>query len=83
MHDGHWTILKAPLEHVVLRWAKNLTKNVDFIAKTRNANFQLEMATFPTDFLIFFKIKRVKAIDKMDKLCKFHENPTKNVDFIA
>ena len=23
MHDGHQVILKAPLEHVVLRWAKN------------------------------------------------------------
>ena len=22
--DGHLTTLKAPLEHVVLRWAKNL-----------------------------------------------------------
>ena len=22
MHDGHLTTLKAPLEHVVLRWAK-------------------------------------------------------------
>ena len=25
----------------------------------------------------------VEAIDEMDKMCKFHENPTKNVDFIA
>ena len=24
-HDGHITTLKAPLEHVVLRWAKNVT----------------------------------------------------------
>ena len=43
------------------------------------------MATFPILIVWFFflKIDRVKAIDEMDKLCKFHENPTKNVDFIA
>ena len=28
MHDGHPTTLKAPLEHVVLRWAKNYTPNM-------------------------------------------------------
>ena len=26
------------------------------------------------------KIDRVEAIDEMDKLCKFQENPTKNID---
>ena len=31
---------------------------------------------------MFLKIKRVEAIDEMDKLYKFHENPT-NVDFIV
>ena len=31
----------------------------------------------------FFKINRVQAIDEVDKLCKFHENQTKIVDFIA
>ena len=35
-----------------------------------------------TDSQIFLKINRVEAIDEIDKLCKFHENPTKNVDFI-
>ena len=32
---------------------------------------------------LFFKINRVEAIDEMDKMCKFYENPTKNVDFIT
>ena len=30
-HEGHGVILKAPLEHIVLRRAKNLTKYADFI----------------------------------------------------
>ena len=33
--------------------------------------------------IFFFKINRVQVIDGIDKLCKFHGNPTKNVDFIA
>ena len=36
-----------------------------------------------TDSPIFLKIKRVEAISKIDKLCKFHKNATRNVDFIA
>ena len=35
-----------------------------------------------TDGPIFLKINGVEAIDKIDKLCKCHENATKNVDFI-
>ena len=31
--------------------------------------FHIKMATYP---LLIFKINRVKAIDKVDKLCKFH-----------
>ena len=63
----------------------NQTKNVDFIAETRNANFQLKMATFPIPIVRFsvLKINRIEDIDKMYKLCKFHKNPTKNVDFMA
>ena len=42
------------------------------------------MATFPILIVHFFlTIDRVEAIGKIDKLCKFHENLTKNVDFIA
>ena len=42
------------------------------------------MATFPILIVPFFlKIDKVEAIDEIDKLCKFHENPTKNVDFVA
>ena len=42
------------------------------------------MATFPILIVWFLlKIDGVEAIDKMDKLCKFHENVTKDVDFIA
>ena len=33
-----------------------------------------------TDCLFFFKINRVEAFDEMDKLCKFHENPTRTAD---
>ena len=46
-------------------------------------NFQLKMATFSIPIVRFLKINRVEAIDEMDKVCKFHGNPTKNVDFIA
>ena len=35
-----------------------------------------------SDFF-FFKINRVQAVDDIDKLCKFHENPTTNADCIA
>ena len=31
----------------------------------------------------FFKINRVQAIDDTKQLCKFHENPTTNKDFIT
>ena len=42
------------------------------------------MASFPTIIVqFFFKNNRVEAIDEIDKLCKFHENPNKNTDFIA
>ena len=30
----------------------------------------------------FIKINRVEAIDEIDKLCKFHKNPIRNVDFV-
>ena len=46
--------------------------------------FNLKLLLFPywlSDF--FIKINRIQAIDEMDKLCKFHENLTKNVHFIA
>ena len=52
-----------------------VTKKCKF--STLNGYFSL------TDCLIFFKINGVEAIDEINKLCKFHENPTKNVDFIA
>ena len=38
-----------------------------------------EMQIFNLKWLLFpylFKINRVEAIDKMDKLFKFHESPT-------
>ena len=43
------------------------------------------MAIFPLQIVhfFFFKINRVEAIDEMDKLCMFHENPTKNVDYLV
>ena len=42
------------------------------------------MATFPLLIVqVFFKIVRVQAVDDIDKLCKFHENLTKNVDPFA
>ena len=33
--------------------------------------------------VFFFKIDRVRAMDEINKLCKFHENLTQNEDFIA
>ena len=36
------------------KFYENLTKNVDFLAKTTNANFQLETATFPLLMVQFF-----------------------------
>ena len=66
------------------KFHKNLTKNVDLIVQTRLASFQLKMAIFSnTDCPIFLKINRVEGNDKMDKLCRFHKNPTKIVDLIA
>ena len=42
------------------------------------------MATFPLLIVrFFFKIDRVRAVDDIDKLCKFHKNLTTNADFIA
>ena len=32
---------------------------------------------------LVFKINRVQAVDDIDKLCKFHENPAKNADCIS
>ena len=46
--------------------------------------FNLKWLFFPLLIVqIFSKINRVDAIDEIDKLCKFHKNKTKNVDFIA
>ena len=40
------------------------------------------MATFPILIVHFFlKINRVEGIDEIDKLSKFHQNPTKNDNF--
>ena len=51
---------------------------------SRKQEMQIEMATFShTDCPIFLKINRIEAMDEMDKFCEFHENPTKNIDFIA
>ena len=39
---------------------------------------------FPNRLSVFyFKINKVEAIDEMDRLCNFHENPTKKIDVIA
>ena len=45
--------------------------------------FNLKWLLSHTDCQIFLKIYRVEAMDEIDKLCKFYENLTKNVDFIA
>ena len=46
--------------------------------------FKLKWLLFPYWLSNFFENKNwVEAIDKIEKLCKFHENRTKNVDFIA
>ena len=65
------------------KFHENLAKMQPVSCKQEMQIFRLKMATFPLLIVHFFKIKRVEVIDKMDKLCKFHENPTKNVDFIA
>ena len=67
------------------KFHKNPTKNVIFNVLIRNANFQLKMATFPILMVRFFflLINRVEAIYEIDKLCKVHENLTKNEDFIT
>ena len=44
---------------------------------------QLKMATFFFTDCPIFQNQYGEAIDEMDKLCKFHENPTKIVDLIA
>ena len=38
------------------------------------------MATFSLLIVRFFKINRVKAVDDIDKLCKFHKNLTTDAD---
>ena len=45
--------------------------------------FNLNSYFSHTDCQSFLKINRAEAIDVIDDLCKFHENPTKNVDFMA
>ena len=67
------------------KFHENMTTNAERIVQMTNANFQLRMVTFPLLIvrIFFFKINRVEAIDEMGKLCKFHVNPTKNVDLIA
>ena len=66
------------------KFHKNVTTNADFNVYTKNANCQFKMATFPLVIVWFiFKIDKVQSIDESNKLCKFHENLTKNVDFIA
>ena len=46
-------------------------------------NMQIINLKWLTDCQILFKIKRVEAVDDIDKLCKFHENLTTNADCIA
>ena len=59
------------------------SQNPDCIVYTRNKSFQLKIATFPLLIVQFlFKINRVQAVEDIDKLCRFHKNLTKNVDFI-
>ena len=49
------------------------------IRPNKNNKFSTKKSYFAhNDCLIFLKINRVEAIDEMDKLCKFHENLTKN-----
>ena len=65
------------------KFHENPTKNVDYHINKRNKFSTLNGYFSHTDCQIFLKINRVEAIDEMDKLCEFHENLTKNVDFIA
>ena len=58
------------------RFHENLITNADL--SYLNGYFSLTYSP-----IFFFKIYRVGAIDYMDKLCKFDENPTKNVNHIA
>ena len=44
------------------------------------------MATFPIKivrFFFFLKINKIETFNEIYILCKLHENPTKNVDFIS
>ena len=43
------------------------------------------MATFPLLIVrfFFFKINTIETINEIEKLCKFHKNPSKNVHFTA
>ena len=46
--------------------------------------FNMKWLLFPHCFFdFFFKINRVEATDEINKLCDFHENLTRNTDFIA
>ena len=42
------------------KFYENLTTNADCITETRNANFQLKMATFPLLIVQFFFSKSIK-----------------------
>ena len=60
MHDGHLTTLKAPLEHVVLRWAKK--------------SLLPAFSPFPIMFSNGYFLRVVKIWNYVVKLghCKFH-----------
>ena len=75
----------------LMRWTnckihKNPTKNLNYRVKKKCKFFTL-MAAFPRlmviFFFFFFKLNMAEAIDEMDKVCKFHENPPTNVGFIT
>ena len=58
---------------ILCKFHENLTTNAHCITYTRNANFQLKMATFPLLICPFpppppKKINRVHAVDDIDKL---------------
>ena len=54
------------------------------VSRKQEMQIFIKMATFfLTVCPIIFKINGVQAIGEMNKLCKFHKNPTKNVNFIA
>ena len=51
MHDGHLTTLKAPLEHVVLRWAKNITE-IYIKQEAHDGPESLTWVSFPTKWIL-------------------------------